>query len=329
MEMRELGKSGIKVAPVALGTWAVGGGPWWGANDDEQSVRAIQAALDHGINMIDTAPSYYFGHSEEVIGKAIKGRRDQVVLATKCGLIWEQEVSGASVWYSQEGRNVCSCLVPSSVRSEIEGSLRRLGTDYVDLYQVHFPEQPPLKTPVEDTMAELMNLKEQGKIRAIGVSNMDVPKLQRWVAAGDLSACQNKYSMLDRELEQGVQAFCVEHNVALLPYSPLEQGLLTGKIREDTPIDTGSFRNAIPWYRPDLKKQVIAMVDGWRDLTEKYACTTAQLVIAWTMAQPGITAVLCGARKERNAIENAAAMQLVLEAADVARMRSEVEKLHA
>lgn len=321
--MRELGKSGIMVAPVALGTWAVGGGPWWGANDDTQSIDAICAALDNGINMIDTAPSYYFGHSEEVVGRAIKGRREKVVLATKCGLVVDG--TEGSVWYEQEGHQVRSCLIPSSLRREVECSLKRLGTDYIDLYQVHFPEQPPLTTPITDSMAELMRMKAEGKIRAIGISNMTAKQIGEWSACGDLATCQNKYSILDRVLEDEVQEHCVANNVGILAYSPLEQGLLTGKIREDTPISATSFRNAIPWYKPELKKRVIAMVDGWHDLTEKYNCTTAQLVIAWTVAQRGMTAVLCGARKVKNAIENAAALKVQLEAADIARMRRDAE----
>ena len=292
MNMRELGHSGIKVSPIALGTWAVGGGPWWGATDDDASVAAIHAALDNGVNLVDTAPTYYFGHSEEVVGRALEDRRDKAVLATKCGLPWDGD--RGPVWYEQDGKTVRSCVEPASIRRELEQSLRRLRTDYVDLYQIHLPAQPPLLTPVADTMGELMKMK-------------------------------NKYSMLVRDAEKEVLPACAAKGVAFLGYQPFEQGLLTGKIRMDTPLDPSHFRSTIPWYKPENRARVIAMLDGWADLTEKYRCTTAQLVAAWTAAQPGVTAVLCGARRVKNALENAGASALALDAADIARMRADVE----
>ena len=190
--MRELGSSGIWVAPIALGTWAVGGGPWWGATDDGESIAAIHAALDNGVNLVDTAPTYYFGHSEEVVGRALEDRRDKAVLATKCGLPWDGD--RGPVWYEQDGKTVRSCVEPASICRELEQSLRRLRTDYIDLYQIHLPAQPPLLTPVAETMGELMKMKAEGKIRAIGVSNETAPGLAKWAAAGVLDACQNKYS---------------------------------------------------------------------------------------------------------------------------------------
>ena len=325
--LRELGSSGIMVSPIALGTWAVGGGPWWGASDDGESIAAIQAAIDNGVNLIDTAPTYYFGHSEEVVGRALEGRRDKAVLATKCGLPWDGD--RGPVWYEQEGRTVRSCVEPDSIRRELEQSLRRLRTDYIDLYQIHLPAQPPLLTPVEDTMGELMKMKAEGKIRAIGVSNETVAGLEKWSAAGALDSCQNKYSMLDAGVEKDVLPHCADKAISFLSYQPFEQGLLTGKIRMDTPMNPEHFRSTIAWYKPENRSRVIAMLDGWADLCEAHSCTTAQLVAAWTAAQRGVTAVLCGARRVKNAVENAAAAAVSLSPAELARMRADIEGVRA
>ena len=325
MEMRKLGKSGIEVSTIALGTWAMGGGPWWGNQDDNESISAIHAAMDQGINLIDTAPAYYFGHSEEVIGKALKGCRDKVVLATKCGQIWDKK-EGA-YWYTHDGADIYICQEPATIRREIEKSLVRLQTDYIDLYQPHVPAREPLKTPVEDSMAMLMQLKDEGKIRAIGICNEETSVLPKWIAAGDLATCQNKYSMLDRALEKDFIPFCREHSIGVLPYSPLEQGILTGRFTMDTKIGKTEYRNEIPWYQPEKRRLVIDMLNGWKSLTDKYGCTVAQLVIAWTVAQPGVTSVLCGARKVKNVMENAAAGKLHLEDADIAKIRKDVEAI--
>ena len=329
MELRALGSSGIPVSPVALGTWAVGGGPWWGASDDAESVRAIRSALDAGVNLVDTAPIYYFGHSEEVVGRALKdGYRAKAVVATKCGLPWYADAPGP-LWFEQDGRRVVSCCRADFIRREIEDSLRLLGTDVIDLYQLHLPQQPGLEVPVDETMGALLDLKKAGKIRAVGVSNVTVAQLKDYLSCGVVDTVQNKYSLLDRGAEAEVMPFCAEHGLAFLGYQPLEQGLLTGRIRPDTPIDAGSFRNAIAWYAPEKRARVCAMLDGWTDLTAKYGCTLAQLVIACTAAQPGMTSVLCGARRTRNAEENAAAGRLVLDAGDLARMRADVDQLTA
>ncbi len=327
MELRELGTSGIKVSPVALGTWAVGGGPWWGATDDAESVAAIRAAQDAGVNLVDTAPIYYFGHSEEVVGRALKdGYRDKAVVATKCGLPWYADAPGP-LWFEQDGRRVVSCCQASFIRREVEDSLKRLGVGVIDLYQIHLPQQPGLDVSVDETMGELLKLKVEGKIRAVGVSNFTVPQLKDYLACGVIDVLQNKYSMLDRSVEAEVLPFCRERGIAFLGYQPLEQGLLTGKIRPETPLATGSFRNSIRWYEPTWRKKVCAMLDGWSDLTAKYNCTTAQLVIAWTAAQPGVTAVLCGARKVKNAVENAATSRLSLAVSDLSRISDDCTRL--
>ncbi|HPA16716.1 MAG TPA: aldo/keto reductase [Verrucomicrobiae bacterium] len=325
MEMRRLGSSGIGVTAVGLGTWAIGGGPWWGTTNDEQSIRAIHASLDAGINLIDTAPAYGFGHSERIVGRAIRDRRDRVVLATKCGLWWKDGTG--SVFFEQSGKTVRRSLDPRTIRIEVEESLRRLGTDRIDLMQTHWQATPDAPTPIADTMACLTQLRAEGKIRAIGVSNATPAQMDEYRAAGDLAACQPRYSMLDRKIEADVLPYCRDQGIAALVYSPLEQGLLTGKIGMDRQFSPEAARNMIPWFRPGNRHRVLDMLARWDDLCEKHACSLAQLVIAWTVAQPGVTCALCGARKPEDAEENAGAGAVHLGPEDAARMRADVEAL--
>jgi len=323
MKYRKLGTSDISVSAVALGTWAIGGGPWWGDSDDEESTRAIHAAIDAGVTLIDTAPIYGFGHSEKIVGHAIRDIRDKVIIATKCGLWWDDPTGTFHV--EQDGRTVRRSLDPRTLRIEVENSLTRLGTDRIDLMQTHAQAKEPFKTPIEDTMACLMDLRQEGKIRAVGVSNCTADQMDEYRAAGVLVSNQPRYSILDRAIENELLPYCRRHDIAVLAYSPLEQGLLTGKIGMDTTFGSEAFRNQLPWFAPDKRRKVLDMLAGWKDLTDKYACTLSQLTIAWTIAQPGLTVALCGARKIANAIENAGAGEIELAAEDMARMRNDAE----
>ena len=325
MKYRRLGASSLQVSAVGLGTWAVGGGPWWGDSDDQESIRAIQAAIEAGITLIDTAPVYGFGHSEEIVGRAIQGRRDKVVLATKCGLWWD-DATGA-FHFRQGDYTVRRSLDPRTLRIEIENSLRRLGTDRIDLWQTHAQALEPFKTPISDTMACLMDLRQEGKIREIGVSNCTPAQMDEYRASGVIVSNQPRYSLLDRTIESDLLPYCREHNIAVLAYSPLEQGLLTGKIGMDTAFTAEAFRNKLPWFAPEKRQKVLDMLAGWRALTQKYNCSLSQLVIAWTLAQPGLTVALCGARKVANAIENAGAGSIVLAPEDVALIRRDAEAI--
>ena len=327
MQYRTLGKTNISASAVALGTWAIGGGPWWGDSDDNQSIKAIQAAIAAGVTMIDSAPAYGFGHSEEVVGKAIKGQRDKVILSTKCGLWWKDD-RGTS-FFEMGDKHVKRCLLPATIVEEVEISLRRLGTDYIDLYHTHWPSLEPDKYPIDDTMQCLMKLKEDGKIRAIGASNVDLDHIKQYQAAGILDAIQPRYSMLDREIEKEILPYCLANGISALAYSPLEQGLLTGKIGMNQTFPEGAYRNNIPWYRPANREKVLNMLEGWTDLLSKYNCSLSQLAIAWTMAQEGITFVLCGARKETHVSDNVGAADLELDAADLSRIRQDAEALGA
>ncbi len=331
MQFRPLGKSGINASVVALGTWVTGGGTVWGQDsDDAESIRTIEAALDSGINFIDTAPAYGFGRAEKVIGKAIKHRRDQVILATKCGLLFSGE-PGVDHFFL-DGHLLRRNLHPESIRKELEGSLRRLCTDYVDLYQTHWPSIEPERTPIADQMECLMRLKDEGKIRAIGVCNVTLDELRENAARGDVASVQLRFSLLWRDIEKEVLPYCETQNIAVLAYQPLEQGLLTGKVTMDRTFNKGDIRSHEgwnPWFKPENRQRVLHMLQGWNALADKYKCTVAQLVIAATAMEPGCSHVLCGARHREQALENAAAGSLSLRQEDFVRIQEESRALFA
>jgi len=324
MQYKMLGNSGIKASVVAMGTWVTGGGLTWDGVEDKESLRAIDAALAAGVNFIDTAPGYGWGHAEEIIAKALKGRRDKAVIATKCGIWWED--NRGAFHAHLDGKDVYISLRPETIQIEVENSLRRLDTDYIDLYQTHWPSKEPDLTPIEDTMACLMKLKDAGKIRAIGVSNVSLEQLEENGACGPVVSDQFRYSMLYREPEAHILPYCRQKGLATLTYMSLEQGLLTGKIGMDRVFKETEFRSNADWnawFKMANRAKVLKMLQGWSDLTEKYACSLAQLVIAWTAAQPGVTHVLCGMRTAAQAADNAAAGSLHLDEAEVARMRAD------
>jgi len=301
----------------------------WGDDpDDAESIRAIQASLDGGVNLIDTAPGYGFGRAEEVVGRAIKGRRDKVVLATKCGLIWDDD--RGSEWAVFNGRALRRSLRPDTIREELEASLKRMGTDYVDLLQVHWPAIEPEKTPIAETAGCFMSLKDEGKIRAIGVSNLTLDELEEYAGCCDLASDQFRHSMLCRDAEADILPFCREHGLGTLTYMSLEQGLLAGKVGTDRKFGADEWRSNTdwnPWFKQENRPRILDLLAGWRDLTEKYDCTPAQLTIAWTAQQPGVTHVLLGARRVEQATENAAAGDLEIDPKDLERIRQEVEAL--
>ncbi|HVE38851.1 MAG TPA: aldo/keto reductase [Planctomycetota bacterium] len=315
MKTRPLGASGIQASTVAFGAWALGG--WrWGGSDDKTSIEALHAGIDAGINFIDTAPAYGFGHGEEVVGKAIRGRRDRVVIATKCGLSWNTSKGTLFFVSDEKGRNdagqyrIHKTLDPDIVRADLEASLRRLGTDHVDLYLTHWQD---VTIPIEDTMALLLDLKKQGKIRAIGACNAKVEDLERYRSKGPLDADQERYSMLDRGLEQGQLPWCRKNTVAVLAYSPLHHGLLTGKITPEREFKEGDLRRGHASFTPESLKKTGLLLDRMRPIAERRGLTISQLVIAWTLAQPGLTHALVGARTPQQALENARAGDVTLD----------------
>lgn len=316
MRTRPLGQSGIQASVVAFGAWAVGGWRWGGA-DEKVSIAALQAGIDAGITLIDTAPAYGLGRGEEIVGKAILGRRDKVVIATKCGLTWKGDKGTFFFATDDKGKNdagpyrLHKYLGPESVREEIEESLKKLGTDYIDLYLTHWQDPG---TPVEDTMALLLDFKRQGKIRAIGACNAKVADLDRYRAKGPFDADQERYSMLDRGLESGQLDYCRRNDVAVLAYSPLHHGLLTGTITSDRRFSEGDLRNGHPSFTPENLRRVGGILDRIRPIAERRGITLGQLAVAWALAQPGLTHALVGARDPRQAVENAKAGDVVLTA---------------
>jgi methylglyoxal reductase len=291
-------------------------------------MRAIHAAVDCGINFIDTAPAYGFGRSERIVGKAIREIRDKVVLATKCGLWWQDQ--RGSMFVELDGKTLRRSLRPDTIRIEVEHSLTRLQTDYIDLYQIHWPAMPPVATPIADSMACLMTLRDQEKIRAIGVCNVSAPELNRYRHAGPVASAQFRYSMLNRQAERDVLPYCSEHHLAAITYMSLEQGLVTGKIGMDRMFTPSEFRSNAswnPWFRPENRRRVLELLASWKALTQKYDCSVAQLAIAWTLAQRGVTHVLCGARNQQQVLENAHASDLQISKADLQRIESDLANL--
>ncbi len=303
---RLIGRSGILTSAVGLGTWAIGG--WmWGGTDEAAAIKAIEASIDTGISLIDTAPAYGLGRSEELVGAAIRGKRDQVVIATKCGLNWQH--GKGNHFFDEAGQPVHRYLGGDGIAWEVEQSLKRLGTDHIDLYITHW--QDPT-TPIAETMAALLELKQAGKIRAIGASNLDAMELSSYVAAGQLDAIQERYSMLDRGIEQTLLPIAAQHQVATLSYSSLALGLLTGMVAAERQFTGDDQRRDDPRFSVENRRSALGFAAEIAPLAAARGASVAQLVIAWTLQQPGISFALCGARNPAQAIDNARAGELAL-----------------
>jgi len=321
MRYRPLGQSGIEASVVGLGAWAIGGFNW-GGTDEEAAVAAIRAAIDEGITLIDTAPVYGFGLSEEICGRAIEGRRDEVVLATKCGIVWHTQ-RGDHFFDGPPGP-VYRYLGRDSIRHEIEPSLKRLRTDRIDVYQTHWQEAT---TRREETMEALLELKAEGKIRAIGVSNCDTQQIDEYRRAGVVDVDQERYRLLDRKLERNGQLdYCREHVISVFAYSPLEQGLLTGKVFADREFPEGDMRRDRPRFSPENRQRILDLLADLKPIAERHGLTCGQLTIAWTVAQPGLTHALVGARNPEQAKENAGAGDAVLTAEEMAQIEEAVTR---
>jgi methylglyoxal reductase len=323
MRYIKLGKTDIEVSVVGLGTWAIGGWMWGGTNESE-SIKAINTAIDMGINLIDTAPAYGMGLSEEIVGKAIKGKRDKFVIATKCGLVWDFE-EGELFFIYESGEKVFRFLGPKSIRYEIEKSLSRLGIDYIDLYQTHWQDST---TPIEDTMETLMDLKKEGKIRSIGASNASLEQLKKYNQAGQLDADQEEYNLIDNRVEQENLTWCKNNKVTVLSYGSLAKGLLTGRIAPDREFIGDDLRKDDFRFKADnIKKVNSVLKEEFKPIADKYGLSIAQISIATLVSQGGVVA-LCGARNKRQAEENAKAGDSVIEESDVKKVRKVVESLN-
>jgi len=282
MEFVNISGTHLKASRIGLGTWAMGG--WmWGGTDEDESIRTIQAALDKGINLIDTAPVYGFGRSEEIVGRAIaeSGKRDHVILATKVGLEW------------RDG-NVFRNSTRQRILGEIEDSLRRLRTNYIDIYQVHWPD--PL-VPIEETAETMSLLYRQGKIRAIGLSNYSPQQMERFRAAAPVHTDQPPYNLFERQIEQDVLPFALQNGISALTYGSLCRGLLSGRMKPDTQFAGDDLRKVDPKFQPPRFAQYLQAVERLdRFARENYGKRVIDLAIRWTLDQPGVSVALWGAR---------------------------------
>jgi aryl-alcohol dehydrogenase-like predicted oxidoreductase len=284
----------------------------WGGTDEKESIAAIQASLDAGVTLIDTAPAYGLGRSEEIVGKALTGRRDKAVISTKCGLVWHTQKGRH--FFDQDGKPVHRYLGRDAIMHEVEESLTRLRTDYIDLYFTHW--QDPT-TPVEETMRALEDLRTAGKIRAIGASNISRDDLEAYIAVGGLDGVQERFSMIDREIEVDLLPLTRANGIATLSYSSLALGLLSGAIGADRVFSGDDQRKDNPRFSVGNRQKATAFADVIRPVAEKHGASIARIVIAWTLAQPGVTFALCGARNPAQALDNARAGTIRLDAADL------------
>lgn len=301
MQKRPVGEK-LKITPVSLGTWGIGGPPFWAERNERESVRTIQKALDLGINCIDTAPAYGFGLAEDIVAKAVAGRRDSVILATKCGLRWK-DTTNASALYKD--------LTPASIRHEVEGSLRRLNTDRIDLYQIHWPDP---NTPIETTMETLNAIRSEGKILEIGVSNFTLDMLKQARAIAPIASIQPKYNLLERDIEANILPYCAENGIAVLAYSPLASGALSGKYSRDSVFSDWRGAKNFGVFRQETWEEGIAKVERLKAIAEDYGISLSQLAIRWLMERKGVTSALLGCNTPEQVEENVLALEVRIDA---------------
>ena len=304
MLTRKLGQTDLNLTVIGFGAWAIGGGDYkfgWGPQDDEDSIKSIHEALDAGVNWIDTAPIYGLGRSEQVVGKALKGIRHEVILATKCGIVWDAN------------RTVSRHLKANSIRREVEVSLGRLQTDYIDLYQMHWPEPDEM---IEEAWEAMVKLVDEGKVRYIAVCNFNVEQLRRIGAIQPAASLQPPYNMLRREIEEDILPYCQESKLGVVAYSPMQNGLLTGKFTleriQNLPDD--DFRKTLSeqFQSPQLDVN-LKVVEGLRPIAQRLDLTLAQLALAWVLRRPEVTSAITGARKPGQIKETAMAAGWVLD----------------
>ncbi|MGE4452936.1 MAG: aldo/keto reductase [Sphaerochaeta sp.] len=303
----------MEVSPIALGTWAMGGGDSWGPSDEKASIKTVHRALEMGINFIDTAPAYGNGLSEELLGKALKEKRNECILATKCGLLWGAEDEG-SVHKSRDGVVIRRNLSPGSIIEQVEKSLKRLETDHIDLLLTHWQSIPPFFTPIEETVQTMERLIAEGKIRSYGSCNLTQEQLKEYQRFGNPSLVQERFSLLTRS-KQELASYCAEHDITFQAYSPLERGLLTGNVNLATKV-VGTAKASVSWYDEVHRPQVLHLLDSLENLSRKYELSIASLVIAWTKQVSGTMNVLTGARRPEQIEENSTALSAVLSRED-------------
>ncbi len=308
MKTRKLGWTGVELTTVGLGTWAHGGADWrfgWGPQDDALSVKTIHAALDAGINWIDCAAVYGLGHAEEVLGRSLKGLKERPFIATKCSLVWDAN------------RSVSSSLKADSVKAECEASLKRLGVDMIDLYQIHWPMP---EEEIEEGWGAVADLIRAGKVRYGGVSNFNVAQMERAGKIHPIASLQPPYSMLKRDVEKDILPYCARHDIGVIAYSPLQKGLLTGKVTSDyvAALPPEDHRMKLdPMFRDPQLSEILKKVDALKPIAERNRCTLAQLAVAWVLRRPEVTAAIVGGRTPEQVRGTAPSMDVELSGADI------------
>jgi aryl-alcohol dehydrogenase-like predicted oxidoreductase len=312
MTKKQLGNSDMELTPIGVGAWAMGGGGWkfaWGHQDDAESEAAIHAALDHGINWIDTAAVYGLGHSEEVVGKALAGRANRPYVFTKCERVWN------------EAREIGPSLKAESVRRECEASLRRLGVDTIDLYQIHWPDPEP---DVEEGWGELAKLQQEGKVRWIGVSNFNPQQMERCRAIAPITSLQPPYSAISPDVASETLPYCAQHGIGAIVYSPMKSGLLTGTMTKERvanfPADDFR-RNALAFQEPHLSKN-LKLADLMKAIGARHGRSAGEVAIAWTLNNPAVTAAIVGMRSAKQVEGVIGALEFRLSPGEMAEIES-------
>ena len=318
MRYIKLGSTDIKVSVVCFGSWAIGG--WlWGGTDINESIKAIEAGIENGINFIDTAPAYGKGLSEEIIGEALKKqKRENVVIASKCGMVWHLKKN--QFWYKyDDDTDLYRNLTKESIKYELEASLKRLGTDYIDLYQTHIQDYD---TPISETMETLLSLKKEGKIRAIGVSNATIADIKYYSQYGFVDSDQEKYSLLDLDPEKEILPWCNEHGTTFLAYSPLSQGLLTGKLDPERKFQNDDIRIGNPRFSKENIEKVNNILNlKLKNFAAQKGISIENLAISWVTSHKK-TVALCGARNAMQAEENSKAGDIILNESEMETIKS-------
>lgn len=311
MEKRKLGFSDLMITPVGLGTWAIGGGenPYgWGPQDDKDSIDTIHKAIDLGINWLDTAKGYGHGHSEEVVGRALKGKREKVIVATKCGILW-----------LEDGSNIYGNLKAKSIKEECESSLKRLGTDYIDLYQVHWPNPDE---DLEEGWGAIADLVKEGKVRYAGGSNFSADQMKRVQKIHPMASLQPPYSMLKRDVEADILPYCQAHQIGVIAYSPMQAGLLTGKFTAERaaalPVDDWR-KNDVEFTSPALEAN-LWLVDELKKIADAKGVAVAHVAIAWVLSHKAVTGAILGARRPAQIAETAPAGDVTLTEAELQKI---------
>jgi len=326
MELRTLGRSDVKVTPMAFGAWAIGGWMWGGA-EETAAINAIKAAYHAGITTIDTAPVYGFGRSEELVGRAMEGiSRDKYQVLTKFGMNWVTE-QGEYFFDSTDNDGkpfrMFKWASKEKVMQECEDSLRRLKTDYIDLYQIHWPDAT---TPVDETFEAVQRLIEQGKVRAAGVCNYDTHLVEKALETIQLVSNQVPYSLVNREIEKGVIPQAIERGLSIIAYSPLQRGLLTGKIKPGHKFGEGDTREGNRFYTDENIRRTNALLEEIKPIAEKHNATLAQLVINWTINRTGVGCVLVGARDEKQVEDNAGSLAFTLTTEELGQITAAADR---